>query len=50
MLLTVADADAARLYRWKDRHGVTQYGDQPPEADELPSSDVNVTRFRNPPG
>ncbi|MET0718836.1 MAG: DUF4124 domain-containing protein, partial [Pseudoxanthomonas sp.] len=47
MLLTVADADAARLYRWKDRHGVTQYGDQPPEADELPATDVNVTRFRN---
>lgn len=44
------DADAARLYRWKDRHGVTQYGDRPPEADELPSSDVNVIRFRNPPG
>lgn len=46
----VPDADAARLYRWKDRHGVTQYGDQPPAADALPSSDVNVVRFRNPPG
>lgn len=50
MLLGATDADAARLYRWKDRNGVTQYGDQPPEADELPASDVNVTRFRNPPG
>ncbi|MEP6907627.1 MAG: M23 family metallopeptidase [Pseudoxanthomonas sp.] len=50
LLLAAADADAARLYRWKDRHGITQYGDQPPEADELPASDVNVTRFRNPPG
>ena len=49
-LLCVPAADAARLYRWKDRHGVTQYGDQPPEADELPASDVNVIRFRNPPG
>ncbi len=46
----MVDADAARLYRWKDRHGVTQYGDRPPEADELPASDVNVIRFRNPPG
>ncbi|HYM85324.1 MAG TPA: M23 family metallopeptidase [Pseudoxanthomonas sp.] len=49
-LLCVPQADAARLYRWKDRHGITQYGDQPPEADELPASDVNVMRFRNPPG
>jgi murein DD-endopeptidase MepM/ murein hydrolase activator NlpD len=50
MLVGMADADAARLYRWKDRYGVTQYGDQPPEADALPASDVGVTRFRNPPG
>ncbi len=50
MLLATTQADAARLYRWKDRHGITQYGDQPPEADELPASDVNITRFRNPPG
>ena len=50
MLLGSTDADAARLYRWKDRNGVTQYGDQPPEAAELPASDINVTRFRNPPG
>lgn len=49
-LWCVPDADAARLYRWKDRHGVSQYGDQPPAADELPTSDVNVVRFRNPPG
>ncbi|MET0892058.1 MAG: peptidoglycan DD-metalloendopeptidase family protein [Pseudoxanthomonas sp.] len=44
------EADAARLYRWKDRHGVSQYRDQPPAADELPASDVDVVRFRNPPG
>ncbi len=43
-------ADAARLYRWKDRYDVTQYGDRPPEAEELPSRDVDVVRFRNPPG
>jgi murein DD-endopeptidase MepM/ murein hydrolase activator NlpD len=29
---------------------VTQYGDQPPAQDELPAGDVNVIRFRNPPG
>ena len=50
MLLAATQADAARLYRWKDRNGITQYGDQPPEADELPASDVDVSRFRNPPG
>lgn len=50
MLAGIADAGAARLYRWKDRYGVTQYGDQPPAQDELPASDVNVVRFRNPPG
>jgi hypothetical protein len=27
MLLGSTEADAARLYRWKDRNGVTQYGD-----------------------
>ncbi|RZA32516.1 MAG: M23 family metallopeptidase [Lysobacteraceae bacterium] len=50
VLAVVADADAARLYRWKDRYGVSQYGDQPPAQEELAASDVNVTRFRNPPG
>jgi hypothetical protein len=50
VLVGIADADAARLYRWKDRFGVTQYGDQPPAQEELPASDVNVIRFRNPPG
>ncbi len=49
-LWCVPDADAARLYSWKDRYGVSQYGDQPPPADELRASDVNVVRFRNPPG
>lgn len=45
-----APADAARLYRWKDLRGVTQYGDRPPGADEIPEGDVDVIRFRNPPG
>ena len=49
LLLGMADAQAARLYRWKDHNGVSQYGDRPPEAEELPASDVNVVRFRNPP-
>ena len=49
LLLGMADAHAARLYRWKDHNGVSQYGDRPPEAEELPASDVNVVRFRNPP-
>ena len=50
-LLTTAilPADAARLYRWKDKEGYTQYGDQPPQPDQLPSSDVSVLRFRNTP-
>ncbi len=50
VLLGTPTADAARMYSWKNRYGVTQYGDRPPEADELPASDVNVMRFRNPPG
>ena len=50
LLATMASADAARLYSWKDRYGVNQYGDRPPEADEQPASNVNVTRFRNPAG
>lgn len=48
LLISVAPADAARLYRWKDKQGYTQYGDRPPEADALPQ-DVDVIRFRNPP-
>jgi len=50
LLVSAFDADAARLYRWKDRYGVTQYGDRPPAADQVPASDVSVSRFRNPPG
>lgn len=49
VLIGTTEAGAARLYSWKDRYGVNQYGDQPPAADELRASDVNVIRFRNPP-
>lgn len=42
-------ADAARLYRWKDKQGYTQYGDQPPPADALADTGVDVLRFRNAP-
>ncbi len=45
----VASADAARLYRWKDRQGYTQYGDQPPAPEQLADGNVDVVRFRNPP-
>jgi murein DD-endopeptidase MepM/ murein hydrolase activator NlpD len=50
MLLTSAmPGQAARLYRWKDKQGYTQYGDQPPPADALVDADVDVLRFRNSP-
>jgi len=29
-LLVVAEAAAAQVYKWKDEHGVTHYGDTPP--------------------
>jgi murein DD-endopeptidase MepM/ murein hydrolase activator NlpD len=45
----MAPAEAARLYRWKDKQGYTQYGDRPPEADDLAADEVDVIRFRNPP-
>lgn len=50
MLLTSVPADAARLYRWTDGYGITQYADQPPPGHGLSVEDVAVTRFRNPPG
>ncbi|KAF1717248.1 protein of unknown function [Pseudoxanthomonas wuyuanensis] len=45
----LAPAEAARLYRWKDKQGYTQYGDRPPEAGDLAADGVDVIRFRNPP-
>ncbi len=50
ILLASAQAAAARLYRWKDRYGNTQYADQPPPGQDLPGSELEVTRFRNPTG
>lgn len=50
VLMAAVPADAARLYRWKDGYGVTQYADQPPPGSGLSVEDVAVTRFRNPPG
>jgi len=29
-LLVIAEAAAAQMYKWKDEHGVTHYGDTPP--------------------
>jgi glutaredoxin len=29
-LLVIAEAVAAQIYKWKDEHGVTHYGDTPP--------------------
>ncbi|MEL1263601.1 M23 family metallopeptidase [Pseudoxanthomonas putridarboris] len=49
LLCTAASADAARLYRWKDKEGYTQYGDQPPQPDQVAGGDLDVMRFRNPP-
>lgn len=43
-------ADAARLYRWKDGYGNSQYADQPPPEQELPGDGLAITRFRNPAG
>ena len=50
LLLGMADAQAARLYRWTNRQGVTEHGDQPPTAEAVPAGKVDVVHFRNPPG
>lgn len=49
VLLAVANADAARLYSWKDRYGVSQPDDRPPQAVELPAGDADLVRLRNTP-
>ena len=49
LLASLGEAAAARLYRWKDKQGYTQYGDQPPPPDQLAGSSLDVLRFRNPP-
>ncbi|MCL6713817.1 peptidoglycan DD-metalloendopeptidase family protein [Pseudoxanthomonas sp. z9] len=49
LLAGAVPGEAARLYRWKDKHGYTQYGDKPPEAGELVDASVDVLRFHNTP-
>ena len=49
LLASTWPGEAARLYRWKDKQGYTQYGDQPPPADALVDADIDVMRFRNSP-
>ena len=48
LLLASMHADAARLYRWKDGYGNSQYADQPPPEQDLPGGGLAITRFRNP--
>jgi len=52
LLLAVAlPAAGGRLYRWKDKNGVTHYGDRPPDTTAvIAGNDVSVIPFRNPPG
>ena len=45
LLGSLGEAAAARLYRWKDKQGYTQYGDQPPPPDQLAGSSLDVLRF-----
>ncbi len=49
LLSSAVPGEAARLYRWKDKQGYTQYGDQPPPATALADAEVDVLRFRNAP-
>ncbi len=49
LLAGAVPGEAARLYRWKDKQGYTQYGDQPPPADALVDTSVDVRRFRGAP-
>ena len=45
--LAIADADAAKVYRWTDGSGVTHYGDRAPEASR---AEVKVIPVRAEPG
>ncbi|ALN65169.1 peptidase M23 family protein [Lysobacter antibioticus] len=47
-LLAVPAVQAAKLYRWTDRSGISHYGDRPPGA--APPSEVQVIPFRTEPG
>ncbi len=42
--------EGSRLYRWKDRQGITHYGDRPPDAALVAGNEVSIIPFRNPPG
>ncbi len=46
-LLPLAQVQAARIYRWTDRSGVSHYGDRPPEA---PAGKVRIIPVRAEPG
>jgi len=48
LLLASLDADAGRVYRWKDRYGVNQYVDQPPAASDAPASAVEARHYASP--
>lgn len=49
LLLAAPASDASKLYRWKDRNGVTQYGDKPPPGQPA-AGEVETIRYRNPSG
>ena len=42
--------EASRLYHWKDKHGVSHYGDRAPGATAPADAEVSVIPFRNPSG
>lgn len=44
------ESAASRLYNWKDLHGTTHYGDQPPDPQRYPQVVTRVIPFRNAPG
>ena len=45
-----APGRSSRLYRWKDKDGVTHYGDRPPDIAMVGDNEISVIPFRNPPG
>lgn len=49
-LVFAATADAARVYRWKDRSGAVRYGDQAPAAETVPAREVRVVPVPVEPG
>ncbi|GAB2503423.1 M23 family metallopeptidase [Pseudoxanthomonas sangjuensis] len=49
LLALAASSDAGRLFRWKDRNGVTHYGDQLPPGQRA-EGEIETIHFRNPSG